>query len=259
METDNFNRVTNSFTELKIYKARVYKDLGVKDNRLQVRILPHQENIPIEEEENLPIFPCFFSDQVLKFFTEKADGNAKATIIAVVATEDFQIGWILGPLNPTETNSSSQQSNVYPFEEIVKYLNKVQGLPEKWRPENVVVTHYHSYLENNSTEYGLIDMYNKVTGDKVTMLTSGVVFVLSRNKILLRCGVGDQTNPMAGKQFSSISIEPHQVKVSTPKFIVDADKVQLGNNGLNVLGTVGGIVPTYAEGVPIIGVSNIMM
>ncbi len=242
-------------SELKFYRARLYKDLGVKDNRLQIRIIPHQVDIPKNEEANLPKFPALLSTKVFKGLTEVEDGIAKADIVGVIATEDFNYGFILGPINFFEGNTTQPMTNTYPFNEVKKYLNQISALPDNFESENIQVEHWHTLIGEDDKEYGLIDLFNKRTGDKITMLTTGVVFVLSKDQIFLRVGAGDSF-PMGGKTFSSISMKPGKIKVTTPVFEIDADRVKLGNNNLNVVGTVG-TMPVATGGSPFMGIKNV--
>lgn len=248
----------NAVNKLNFYKARLYKDLGAKDNRLQVRILPEMIDIPTNEEDNLPKFPPFFSNQVYKGKTEKEFGKDAADIVGVIATPDFNYGFILGPVNLMEGNTSQKMSNTYAFSDIKSYLNQVQALPSNFNSDSIVVQNFSVYVDENSKnqdEYSLVELFNYKTGDKVIMLTSGVVFVLSKNKIFMRAGVGD-SNPMGGKQFSSISVEPNQIKISTPLFQIDADQVKLGQEGYHLVGTLGTVIPTNVGGMPLVGLNN---
>jgi hypothetical protein len=235
-------------SSLSFYKARIYKDLGAKDNRLQVRPIPELVGISTDEEENLPKFPCLFSDQVIKGKTEVDFGSESADIVGIISVPDFSYGFVLGLINYSEGNTNQPMSNTYSFNDIKKFLNDRSCLPKDFDSKNIYIQHWNEYIdETGKDQGGLVEFFNNKTGEKFIMLTSGTVFALTKEKIFLRIGKGD-SNPTGGKQFSSITMEPASIRVITSSFIVDADNVKLGNHGLHLVGTYGTLIPTAVEG-----------
>lgn len=242
--------------KLLFFKARLYKDLGEKDNRLQVRIIPFQEDIPENEEENLPKFPCFFSNEVYKGKTEKEFGKDQADIVGIIATKNFDYGYILGPINLFEGNTSQKMSNTYPFSEIRDFLNSVNALPKKFNSDSIVIENKRTFMDDNKNEYSIVELFNYKTGDKMILLTSGIIFILSKDKIYMRAGGNKNTNPTAGKSFSAISIEPNQIIIETPLLKMMADDVKLGDQGYHLVGTLGTVIPVTLQGNVLVGLEH---
>jgi hypothetical protein len=243
---------------LKLYKARIYKVLGPKDDRLQVRIIPHMVDLPDSELSNLPRFPPFIKGQVIMGKTEVDDGALLADIVYVVATPDFQFGFVLGKTNYFGENTDSPMPDSYDFTQVKKFLTKRKILPDSFDYRNIVVQNWNeNYDSDGNMTGGIMEFYNYKTGEKFILLTSGVIFALTQDKIYMRIGAGDsQAN--TGSKYSAMTMTASSILFKTAgNFTIDAQKVILGKRGMKVLSTSGGLIPFACDGQDISAASNV--
>lgn len=235
---------------LRFYKARIYENMGPKDLRLRVRPLPFLLDIPKAEEKNLPVYPMFFSDQIIKGKTEK-DSGSQADIVSILATPDFDKGYVVGLTQNFEGNLEKASNALFDFNAIKNYLSKRSVYPTDFTYDNLTVQHWHENVDKEGkVTGGLLECFNIKTGDKFLMSTQGWLLILTKEKVLIRCGSGssDPSQAMAGKLFSAIEMTPSKIKMSSKTIEFDADAVRLGNRGLKLLGTTAGLIPVSVEG-----------
>lgn len=243
---------------LKLYKAKIYKALGPNDDRLQVRIIPHMVDIPDNELNNLPKYPPFFKGQVVMGKTEVNDGRMLADTVQVVATPDFTQGFILGRTNFFGENSSAKMTDSYDFSQLKKFLTKRKILPDSFEYRNICVQNWNeNFDKDGNATGGIIEFYNYKTGEKFIILTSGVIFALTQDKIYMRIGAGDSV-PNSGSKYSAMTMTSSKIHFKTAgNFEVDAAKVILGKRGMKLLSTSGGLIPMALDGQDITATSNV--
>ena len=105
-----------------LYRAKL-EGKRSEQNRFLVRILPDMADI--KETDNLPDYPCFFSTEQFAY--------AQGDVVWVLCDEDFQIGYILGPCEP------SIGSGYEPFLRRINDVEKMAQLPLS-APENLTFT-----------------------------------------------------------------------------------------------------------------------
>lgn len=107
----------------------------------------------IKETENLPDYPCFLSTEQYAY--------AQGDVVWVICDEDFQIGYILGPCEP------SIGSGYEPFLRRINDVEKMAQLPLS-APENLTFTQMMDVA---------IDFYNRSNKQCGRILTNGTVIV----------------------------------------------------------------------------------
>lgn len=244
---------------LKIYKARIYKMLGPNDDRVQVRILPYMVDIPSDELDNLPKFPPFIKGQVISGKTEYDDGKMAAENVWVASTPDFTFGFVIGLANAFG-QFSGKMVDSYGFTELKKYLVKRKVCPDGFNYRDLYVQYWGEAIDGqgNSTG-GLLEFVNRKLGHKYIITTSGAIFAMTSDSILLRIG-GVNTEPLGGTKFSSMEMTPGKVRFKTPVFEVDAGKIILGKRAMSVLATTASdLMPISVDGTNLLPVTNVMV
>ena len=244
---------------LKIYKARIYKMCGPNDDRIQVRIIPHMIDIPSDELDYLPKYPPFFKGQVVSGKTEIDDGKNFAEHVWVAATPDFTFGFVIGLANAFG-QFGGKMIDSYNFMELKKYLVKRRICPDDFSYKDLTVQFWSEFINNEGESLGgILEFINKKYGHKYILTTSGTIFALTTDSILLRVG-GVNTEPLGGTKFSSLEMTPGKTRFKTPVFEVDAGKVILGKRSLSVLATTASSkLPIAVNGANLYPCENVMI
>jgi len=244
---------------LKIYKARIYRMCGPNDDRIQVRILPHMIDIQSDELDNLPKYPPFFKGQAISGKTEYDDGKTSAENVWVASTPDFTFGFVMGLANAFG-QFSGKMFDSYNFDELKKYLVKRRICPDDFNYRDLTVQFWSEYIDSEGkSKGGILEFINKKYGHKYIITTSGAIFAITSDSILLRIG-GVNTEPLGGTKFSSMEMTPGKIRFKTPVFEIDAGKVILGKRGLSVLATTAlGLIPIAVDGMNLTPVTDIMV
>jgi hypothetical protein len=244
-------RKSASSDDLQFYKARIYKNVAVGDDRLQVRPIPQLADIT--EVECLPVFPPLQKGKIIRGKTEVEEGPISADLVLIVSTPDFHFGYVIDVLNKFESNDlETKMSDSYDYDSLKTYLNDKQILPSSFSWEDLRFQHWsEEFDDNGETVGGICEFYNFRTGDKFILSTTGYIFALTGDKVLLRVGAGD-SDPLGGKKCSFLQMTPEKILFSGPCFQLDCELVRLSNGALKVLGTNAGLIPTAVDGQPII-------
>lgn len=212
--------------DLHIYKARIYKNMKVQDDRIQVRLLPFMADIPDKECSMLPKFPPFRLGHVIRGYTEVDDGADKASIVYVVCNKTFNFGYVLDLVNNFEGCAKQAMSASWKFQKVKSILTRANALPSSFEYANINVDvinpagtlmMFHDFKNGN---FFLMDCY----GDTFTM----------QNKKIYMCA---RAGVESGANMSSVSITPERVDINTQIFNVNAKQYLFGKHAMHVLGT----------------------
>jgi hypothetical protein len=227
--------------ELHIYRARIVSKPDPGDDRLQVRIVPHMADIA--ETDLLPYYPPFFKGQVITGKREDIDQKA-ADYVWVAALPDFSVGFILGLANPYEDSGASMKySQSYDYKAVAQGLMKRGLIPSYLDYKNLHVQYWtDSYLE-------MVDFRH---GDKFIIQSNGNMIIMESNQIYLRVGSGSSDeasdNPNASiPPYSSIRMSRSEMTIATPRLVIRAGEIKMGDKQLNLLATASDI-PFFVEG-----------
>lgn len=234
---DILERNAKSFSDEMIFrKAKIYKCLGVGDDRLQVQIFPEFSNIDKDELDNLPKYPMFFSGTLVTGASQVEDGD-KAEYVWVLCTPDFQVGYVLGKAEvfgdsskPHKTTKSSANGNSYGYKNVKSFIAARRAIPEDFEYNHISVVRWFE-----TDKGGHLECYNYMTGDWMILNTSGTILTLQQKRMYLRVGSPD---PAAGPTaFSAITITPERIHIKSPNFEVDAQDTVLGHHNMMLSGT----------------------
>lgn len=242
--------------EFVLRKAKVYKLCGdgdsSKDDRIQVKILPNFLGISKDEYDNLPKFPPMFAGTYRPYKTISKDGEENCDLVWVICTRDCQVGYILGPYNPFGSYPDSKYKNSYNFKDIKTFLKRRHALPKQFDYQDIVIT-----TAFETDKGGLVQGYNRITGDWFTLNTTGAVITVQQDQIYMR--VGSPPDPLSTGPvgFSAITLTTDKVLIKSPNFELDCQDVVLGKNGLTAGGLMGGTPCIGKNGVPVGPATNI--
>jgi len=222
--------------ELIIRKAKIYKIMGPKDDRLQVMPIPEFMGINDEELDNLPIYPMFFKGEVITGEAIKKDPNSRSTptkddiqkadCVWCMCTRDFSVGYIFAGCNDYgSAKKDVAYKNSYDWNSIKNFLHQRQALPEDFDYKNLIVTSFTS---------SSISCYNRVSGDWILMNSSGSILTVQQKKIYM-C-VGSPPNPISSGPvgFSFISMTPDKMELSSPNIELNYTDLFLGKNNMSL-------------------------
>jgi hypothetical protein len=228
-------RSGNSFSdELIIRKARIYKILGPGDDRIQVQPLPEFMKINEEEMENLPCYPMFRKGEVItgnSIKDSKKDDKETSEYVVCLCTRDFSVGYILGKPNVFGSGVKEEKFNdSYSWSDVRTFLAQRQALPEDFEYKNLMVTTFFA-----TDKGGMINCYNRKTGDWVLLNTTGSIITVQQKEIYMR--VGSPPNPVSSGPvgFSMIKMTGDKIHFKAPNIEFDYNDLVLGHNGM-VLG-----------------------
>jgi hypothetical protein len=255
--------IENNFN---IYKAAIYEVLGANDDRLRVRILPYMTDIDDDELPNLPCYPPFFKGQVITGISEIDFGKESCDCVWVVATSDFQTGFILGKANAFGANTIQKYPYSYNYAEVKQYLSNRHALPDNFDYDHIIIrlkTGSEDYMKEDGSNQiqdevaagGMIELYNYLTGDYVLLNTSGTVLCVMQHQIYARVGTPSTENG-EGSTFSALTIKADTINLKSQRIFLDGKAVMLGAHNLYVVG-MPTRTPTHAEGVPLIPMESI--
>jgi hypothetical protein len=222
--------------ELIIRKAKIYKIMGPGDDRLQVLPLPEFMGLSDEEKENLPIYPMFFKGQVITGDPVIDKSSTKETdpeFVWCMCTKDFSVGYILGRANNFGAEEKkTAYSKSYSWGDIQKFLSQRLALPDQFDYKNLIVNTFFA-----SDKGGMIDCYNRKTGDWVLLNTTGAILTVQQKKIMMR--VGSPPNPTSSGPvgFSLLEMTGDKILMKSPNIELDATDLVLGKHALNLVGT----------------------
>lgn len=245
--------------QLNFYPAKLYKQMGENDSRLQVRIIPLMEEYT--DDSILPVFPPLFKNTVLNGYTEVDDGVEKAENLLVLSNPDFTFGWVVCKSNVFNMNTPDEGGNVAlqaaNFEVMKKEMKgaKIDGLLPDLNYENLVVQTLVFENDKDSHEKGgLIEFYNFKTGDKFIFNASGSGIVITAHGVKMFAGEQNTDKPVASAgTFSYIEINPSKIEIGAPKVEFFATDIKLGQGNRYLLGSLSSVA-SYAEGKNILSI-----
>ena len=231
----DFNqRKANGEDELKLYKAIIYSTLGPGDDRLQVLPLV-LEGINESEMKNLPRYPSWVKGQVVTGKSIKKDGKDKADRVWIVASSDFQVGYVIGKCNAFGENTSEKWPYSYNYREIKDFLYGRQCLPKDFTIENY--DRWDVVKMVMTDEGGMIEICNNRNGEWALINTSGSMITIQQQKIYIRTGSPPNPPSSGPAGFSAITMTPDKILIKCSNFELDSKKTILGHNNLMITGT----------------------
>jgi len=228
--------------DLHFHRARVYKRGKFGDDRLQVRILPQMADIPQDELENLPKFPCLFKNMVLncrqeatsseKYSTtgNPVDGKDNADYVCVLCNKDYTFGYVVCLENAFYDYMTTPHKDSWGFSSIKDYINN-RGMGDSALDyDNLVVQAMPS-----TEDGGMVEFYNWKNGNKYIINRSGACIMVLQDKVYIRAGSpgkNGKKNP-----FSAIEMSGSKIVIKTKLLDINSEKIILGHHGQYLLGT----------------------
>jgi hypothetical protein len=237
---DIIERIGNNFSdELVVRKAKIHKIMGPGDDRLQVQPLPEFMKIASEEMDNLPIYPMFFKGTVItgdatiedkKPLKSNTEGEIKAEFVWCICTRDFSVGYVLGKMNVFGSGVKDEKyKDSYSWQNVKTFLAQRQALPKDFDYKNLIVTTFFA-----TDRGGMINCYNRKTGDWVLLNTTGAILTVQQEQIYMR--VGSPPNPVSSGPvgFSMIRMTGDKIHMKAPNIELEATDLVLGHHALNL-------------------------
>jgi len=248
--SDSSLRNENSFSdELVFRKAKIYKCLGPKDDRLQVQILPELQGIPEDEMDNLPKYPPFQKGNVITGKDHINDGD-KAEFVWCVCTPDLQVGYIMCKANIFSV-STEKYPDSYSYSDIKAFCTARRALPNDFDYNHLDIVKWY-----NTDKGGSLECYNYLTGDWILLNTSGSMIAVLQQQIYLRTGTPPSPQKSGPVSFSAIRLTPDKIHLKSINIELDAQDVILAHHGL-YCGGILGVIPSVDNGVPVMPVTKI--
>ncbi len=233
--------------ELVLRKARIYKILDSTNNKIQVWPLPDLAGIPEDEYDNLPIFQPFYPGTFVAGRSVKEDGKEKADLVWCVCTKDFQTGYIIGLCSQFywDTDEKAKAGSIR-FDTLAKYCRERKCWSSDFKYEDLVVVK----ASQNPQKGGMIEFYNRNTGDWYLINTTGAMISVQRDKIYMRVG-------SPGKAFSSIDMSGNSIDFKTNEInFSKCQNITFGHSGM-LLATIPGGISIGRNGVIVANAPNI--
>jgi len=217
--------------DMRIYRANIYEVMGPNDDRLKVRPLPHFIGIPKDEEEFLPMYPPFEKGTLVTGKSEKFDGE-KAEQVWVLATPDFQLGYVLFKANPFGENVPKRYAWSYDYNKVKAFVAARRAKPEDFDYDHLDVVKWYA-----TEEGGAIELFNHRTGDWYLINSSGSIITVQQKRIYMR--VGTPPDPMSAGPvgYSSITMNADEIVMDSSNIVMKGRKIILGHGNQNVVGT----------------------
>lgn len=213
---------------LRLYKARIYDNMGKGDDRLKVRILPDMADYIGEDLDYLPVYPPFFKGQVVRGWTElnRNPDTDTADLVYVIASEDFSYGYVVGLTNVFGSYNEKMSSS-WNYPETKQIVTRNNANISDFDYESIMVD-----LRNSNDTY--IEFHSISTGAKWMLTCYGDMIHIGPNQIVLESRNGSGKDD---KAFSQIKLTPSSVSITTDLFEVNAKNTILGHHGMKLVGT----------------------
>jgi hypothetical protein len=235
-----------------IYKICGGNNVGVVDDRIQVRPIPEFANVTVQEElDNLPKYPPLRQGEVITGHDEVTDGGG-ADQVMVMCTRDFSIGYVICKVNTFGAVEETEYPWSYSYDSVKEYLNARRALPSDFDYNHLDVIRWVT-----SQNGGGILLMNNRTGDLTYMNSSGTCMTIQQELIYFR--VGTPSNPVdAGPTaFSALTMTPDTFSIKTDKFVLDAKDKTFGNHGVDIAAAPSVVPLTGTNGVTMQQVNDI--
>lgn len=209
--------------------------------------MPDLAGIPENEQDNLPIFQPFFPGTFVTGKSVHKDGKDKADFVWCICTKDFQVGYILGLCSQFYwDNQEKAEAGSIRFNSLEDYCRQRKCWPSDFKYQDLIV----AKASQNPSSGGMIEFYNRNTGDWFLINTSGAMITVQRNKIYMRVG-------SPGAAFSSIELSGNSIDFKTNEInFTKCQNINFGHSGM-VLGGIPGGTCLGRNGVIVTAVSNI--
>jgi len=136
----NRRNAINYSDEFVFRKAKIYRQCGPRDDRLQVQVMPELNGIDESEMEYLPKYPPFIKGEVVMGRAHVDHGDA-ADFVWVLCTPDLQVGYVLGIAN-VFGRSTERYNHSYSHRDVRSFLQQRQALPADFDYNHLRVTHW---------------------------------------------------------------------------------------------------------------------
>jgi hypothetical protein len=181
--------------------------------------------------ENLPIYPMFFKGQVITGNAITGKDKENVEFVWCLCTKDFSVGYVLGLAN----NFGSEEKKVayknsYSWKDVRTFLAQRRALPDEFDYKNLIVNSFFS-----TDKGGMINCYNRMTGDWVLLNTTGTILTVQQKKIFMRCGSPPNPQSSGPVGFSLLEMTGDKILLKAPNIEIDANDLVLGKSG-QVLG-----------------------
>ncbi len=218
-----------STTKLNFYIGRIYKYGSIGDDRLTIRILPEMASVPDSSISCLPKFPMLRASTNINGIAE-VDSVDKATLVLVLANDDFTLGWVVDRIN-YQMNSyilDDVMSTSYEYEAVKQFFASYNIAP----PSGTAYKELEVMYQNNLRT--LIILSSTVDGSIWMISNTGSVIAMNSDEIYL-CASASSSGDSSK---STIRISPDEITFNTKTFnIQQAEYVILGHDGMNLVGT----------------------
>jgi hypothetical protein len=215
--------------DLRVYRAKIYKCMGIGDDRLQVLPIALY-GIPRDEMENLPRFPPLIKGEVYTGRSISENGEDKADSVWVMSTPDFSVGYVLGKCNSFGENTKKKWPYSYAFNSAFDFLfgRRVDVVKDYVR---------FDIIKSYSTDKGgMVEIVDHENGDWILFNTSGTVIALTQKKLFLRVGTPPENPAQGPVAFSMISMTADKIEVKTPNLLLDGKQITTGRHGMHLVG-----------------------
>jgi hypothetical protein len=218
--------------DLRVYRAKIYKVLGPKDDRLQV--LPVAlSGISQDEQDNLPRFPPLIKGQVVTGKSISVDGEGKAEDVWILSTPDYTIGYVIGKANSFGENTKVKWPYSYNFSSAMDFIfGRQVNIDREF--DSYDVSKFYSTKKG-----GMIELVNHQNGDWILFNMSGSIIAVTQKQVYLRTGTPPNPPTAGPVAFSHISIKADQVNIKSPNIVLDGKQITTGHHNLHLLGTPG--------------------
>lgn len=222
-------------TNYGFHVAKVIGQSTIKDNRLQVKILPYMEGI---EDSKCPCFPSFFRDEL---YTGK-----EGEYVWVICDDEYSIGYVFGLANYNTYCDVTEENGESIYNKSMDGVNL--SIPEDLRTEvtnnSIKVLNTALSLVNTKIEYwdnDCIHYIERSKGGKVIAYRNGTMYIFRPNEMIIKLGS------------NVIKLDSDSICMSSPNLKLQGDRVGLGKNPtakvlINEVGTGMGAIPSeYVE------------
>ncbi|MCF0125563.1 MAG: hypothetical protein HUJ68_07395 [Clostridia bacterium] len=243
----------NNPDEFVIRKAKIYKIFDESNNKLQVWPLPDLANIPENEYDNLPIYQPFFPGTFTTGKSVVADGKDKADLVWCICTRDHQVGYILGLCSQFYwDNKEKTEASSVKFKALADYCRKRKCWSTDFKYEDLVIVK----AAQNPQRGGMIEFYNRNTGDWFLINSAGSMITVQRDKMYLRVGSPSDSSGVSSN-FSSIELTANSINLMTNEInFSKCQSIIFGHSG-QLLATIPSGTSIGRNGVMVNSASNI--
>ena len=197
-----------------IYLAEVVGAAAAGNARLQVRVIPNMQDIPVEK---CPVWPSFFKNEIFWL--------TAGSKVWVICNEEFTLGYILGEANETTLevgpNAFKENSIAGDFLKDINKDNKsyFKSTKKDIDPVDSIITYW---------DEDCIHFVSKKDGSLTVCYSNGSIFKASKSSMYMSVG-----SSVLNIDESGIALKASRISLSSPD-------VQLGNSNQGYVMVSGG-------------------